>query len=400
MQARKILFTLVFALTIGRSLNCVAAQSLYTIPDGVESRWASFENPGGEKGKGAQTNGGRKGRPAIPIKAGEQVTLAEVHGSSGTVRRIWATISDRSPAMLRGLKIEMFWDGANKPAVSAPLGDFFGLGLGQMVAFQSALFASPEGKSFNCYIPMPFRTGMKIVVTNESGKDLALFFYDVDYTLGDKHDASVLYFHAHYRREDPTKLQRDFEILPRVLGKGRFLGANLGVQANRELYFDKWWGEGELKVFLDGDRDWPTLAGTGTEDYVGTGWGENQYFHLYQGVLFADRARTRYSFYRYHVPDPIYFRSDIRVTIQQIGFTLKTSAEDPLFKTGVPVYAAGPGRQEKEKGSFGLFERQDDWSSCAYFYLDKPENNLPAIDRAELRMKGLEWGGPYFGDVR
>src|SRR5258708_38411827 len=132
MQARKILFTLVFALTIGRSLNCVAAQSLYTIPDGVESRWASFENPGGEKGKGAQTNGGRKGRPAIPIKAGEQVTLAEVHGSSGTVRRIWATISGRSPAMVRGLKNEMLWDGANKPAVNAPLRHFFGIGLGQI----------------------------------------------------------------------------------------------------------------------------------------------------------------------------------------------------------------------------------------------------------------------------
>ena len=159
MPARKILFTLAFALTIGCGLDCVVAQSLYTIPDGIETRWASFENPAGEKGKGAQTNGGRKGQAALPIKAGEQVTLAEVHGSSGTVRRIWATINDRSPAMLRGLKIEMFWDGATKAAVSAPFGDFFGLGLGQMAAFQSALFASPEGKTFTCYIPMPFRTG-------------------------------------------------------------------------------------------------------------------------------------------------------------------------------------------------------------------------------------------------
>ena len=284
----------------------------------------------------------------------------------------------------------MFWDGATKPAVSAPLGDFFGIELGQMVAFQSALFASPEGKSFNCYIPMPFRTGMKIVVTNESGKDLAFFFYDVDYTLGDKHDASVLYFHAHYRRENPTEMQKDFEILPRILGKGRFLGASLGVQANRELYFDKWWGEGEVKVYLDGDREWSTLAGTGTEDYVGTGWGENQYFHLYQGVLLADSPKMRYSFYRYHVPDPIYFRSDIRVTIQQIGFTLKTSAEDSLSNSRVPIYKAGVGLAEREKGSRGLFERQDDWSSCAYFYLDTPEDNLPPIQSAELRMKGRE----------
>jgi hypothetical protein len=107
-------------------------------------------------------------------------------------------------------------------------------------------------------------------------------------------------------------------------------------------------------------------------------------------VLFADKPKMRYSFYRYHVPDPIYFRSDIRVTIQQIGITLKTSAEDPLYNSGVPIYKAGVGLVEREKGSIGLFERQDDWSSCAYFYLDKPEDNLPPIQSAELRMKGLE----------
>ncbi len=221
MLGRKILFTLAFVLIIGCRLDYVSAQSLYTLPDGVETRWASFENPAGEKGNGAQTNGGRKGRAALPIKAGEQVTLAEVRGSSGTVRRIWATINDRSPAMLRGLKIEMFWDGATKPAVSAPFGDFFGLGLGQMAAFQSALFASPEGKTFSCYIPMPFRTGMKIVLTNESGKDLRLLFYDVDYTLGDKHDVSDLYFHAHYRSESPTKLQQE--------GRGFVLSSNVST---------------------------------------------------------------------------------------------------------------------------------------------------------------------------
>ena len=145
--------TILFAFAVAAVLQCgrsgVLAQSLYTLPEGVDTRWASAENPLGEKGNAAQTNGGRKGRPAIPVKAGEQVTLAEVRGSSGTVRRIWATISDRSPAMLRGLKIEMFWDGATKPAVSAPFGDFFGFGLGRMVAFQSALFASPEARSFN-----------------------------------------------------------------------------------------------------------------------------------------------------------------------------------------------------------------------------------------------------------
>ena len=398
MPYRKISAALVSALAMHLSWNSVLAQSLYSVPQGIESRWASPENPLGEKGKGAQTNAGRKGRPAIPVKAGEQATLAEVHGSSGTVRRIEATISDRSPAMLRGLKIEMFWDGAAKPAVSAPFGDFFGLGFGHMSAFQSALFASPEGRSFNCYIPMPFRTDMKIVLTNESGKDLELLFYDVDYTLGDKHDENDLYFHAHFRRENPTKLQRDFEILPQVSGKGRFLGANLCVQANKEQYLDRWWGEGEVKMYLDGDRDWPTLAGTGTEDYVGTSWGiQGQYANLYHGSPFVDNEKMRYCLYRYHIPDPVYFKREIRVTVQQIGLA---DADDSLYKTGIPIYQAGPGLVERKKGSFGLFERQDDWSAVAYFYLDKPDDDLPPIDSPEQRMKGLGWGGPYFGHVQ
>ena len=379
--------------------SSAVAQSLYTYPEGTETRWASPENPGGEKGKAGPTNGGRKGRPAIPVKAGQQVTLAEVRNSSGTVRRIWATISDRSPAMLRGLKLEMFWDGAAKPAVSVPFGDFFGLGLSHMAAFQSALFASPEGKSFNCYIPMPFRTGMKIILSNESGRDLAQLYYDVDYTLGDKHGADALYFHAYYRRENPTRLQQDFEILPRISGKGRYLGATFGVQANKDLYIDNWWGEGEVKVFLEGDRESPTLSGTGTEDYIGTGWGLNQYSDLYQGAPFADNTKMRYSFYRYHVPDPVYFKSEIRVTIQQIGYASNLKTLNPLYKTGTPVYRAGPGLVEKAKGSQGLFERQDDWSSVAYFYLDRPEAGLPPIDPAELRMKGMEWGRPMWGDV-
>jgi hypothetical protein len=401
MPTGKILFTLAVTLAVGDWRDRALAQSLYTLPAGIETRWASPENPGGEKSKGAQTNGGRKGRPAIAVKTGEQVTLAEVRGSSGTVRRIWATISDRSPAMLSGLKIEMFWDGATKPAVSVPFGDFFGFGLGRMVAFQSALFASAEGRSFNCYIPMPFRNGMKIVLTNESGKDLQMLFYDIDYTLGDKHDTNDLYFHAHYRRENPTKLQHDFEILSQVSGRGRFLGANLCVQANKELYVDKWWGEGEVKMYLDGDREWPTLAGTGSEDYVGTSWGiQSQYANLYHGAHFVDADKMRYCFYRYHIPDPVYFKSDIRVTIQQIGFTNDRSTADPLYRTGAPIYNAGPGLVEKEKGGWGLFERHDDWSSVAYFYLDKPEDDLPPIDPPEQRMKGLAWGGPYFSDMQ
>ena len=363
----------------------LAAQPLYTVPQGVETRWASPENPSGERGKGGQTNAGRKGRAYVPVKAGERLTLAEVRGSSGTVRRIWVTINKRTPQMLRGLKIEMYWDGASRPAVRAPLGDFFGMGLGRIFTFESALFSSPEGRSFNCNIPMPFRTGMKIVIANESGADLGLLYYDVDYTLGDKHDSDALYFHAHYRRENPTRLQQDYELLPRVTGRGRFLGVNAGVIVNEQMYASTWWGEGEVKIFLDGDKELPTLNGTGTEDYIGTGWGQGRYSNLYQGCPFAEG--NRFCFYRYHVPDPVYFQQEVRVTIQQIGHVPKAKL-DELQKTGAPIYEAGPGLVAK-KTSEGLFERQDDWSSCAYFYLDRPENNLPDIDPVELRTKGL-----------
>ena len=363
------------------------AQRVYEIPDGVETRWASPENPRGEKGKAGQENAGRKGRPAIDLKAGAQLVLGEVHNSSGTVRRIWATIDKRTPQVLRGMRIDMYWDEESKPAVSAPFGDFFGTGLGRMATYQSAAFASPEGRSFNCYLPMPFRKAMKIVVTNESAENVTIF-YDVDYTLGDQHGPNDLYFHAYYHRENPTKMQRDYEILPKLAGKGRYLGANLGVIANKKLYATAWWGEGEVKVYLDGDTELPTLSGTGTEDYIGTGWGQGQYALMYQGSHIADHERMQYCFYRYHLPDPIYFRKEARVTIQQIGYR---GADEiaKLHKTGQPVYRAGPGRVEMGAWEEGIFEREDDWSSCAYFYYDRPSSDLPKLDPLEARTKGL-----------
>lgn len=366
--------------------------SLFTLPKNIETRWASPENPKGERGAGGSLNGGRKGRAFVPVKAGESLSLADVQGASGTIRRIWLTINDRSARMLRGLKIECFWDGAARPAVAAPLGDFFGTGLGRLAPFQSALFANPEGRSFNCYVPMPFRTGARVVLTNESGKDLDMLFYDVDYTLGDEHAPDALYLHAHWRRENPTTPQRDYEILPKATGRGRFLGANIGVMADKTRYFSSWWGEGEVKVYLDGDTELPTLCGTGTEDYIGTAWGQGRYHHLYQGCHVADDQRFHYCFYRYHVLDPIYFRRDVRVTIQQIG------CWDPLSRAQFknlrePVHRAGEGQNpvdfSTEPAPYGLFERRDDWSSCAYVYLDRAENDLPPLADADARTAGL-----------
>jgi hypothetical protein len=364
------------------------AQSLYEMPTGVEPRWASPENPTGAKSAGGTVNGGRKGAPTIAIKAGESKVLAEAKNTSGTVRRIWMTFWDRSPQMLRSLKIEMFWDGATKPAVSAPLGDFFGIGLGQITQFQSVFFSNPEGRSFNAIIPMPFKTGMRIVMTNESKNDLPELFYDVEYTIGDKHPANALYFHAYYRRENPTVLQKDYEILPQITGKGRYLGANIGVIVNTKEYFNTWWGEGEVKMFLDGDRALPTIVGTGTEDYIGTAWGQGAFAHLYQGSPVADEKTMRWSFYRYHVTDPIYFYRDIRITMQQIGY-LAEHSRPPLIENKRTLYRAGAGRVPMDMTKDGKFERSDDWSSTVYFYLDKPTNNLPAIDSVEKRTVGL-----------
>ena len=371
-----------------RFVSAGAANTLYVLPDGIETRWASAENWAGEKGAGGKENWGRKGSPSFRLEPGMEKTLMEVSGTSGIVRRIWMTINRRTPETLRGIRIDMYWDAQSKSAVSAPLGDFFCHGLGRMAKFDSALFSSPEGKSFNCCIPMPFKNGAKIVVTNESETGVVMF-YDVDYTLGDKFGADSLYFHAHWRRENPTTLQKDCHLLPQVKGAGRFLGVNVGVIANTEEYFKSWWGEGEVKVYLDGDSDYPTLCGTGTEDYIGTGWGQGQYATLYQGCHLADSEKMQYCFYRWHIPDPIYFREDIRITIHQIGYAGANEANQ-MKEAGKTIYrAAGPDLKEvnlNADGNVGLFERQDDWSSCAYFYLDNPTSSLPELAPLDQRQ--------------
>ena len=297
--------------------------------------------------------------------------------------------------MLRGLKIDFYWDGAERPAISAPWGDFFGFGLGSMAPFESALFNCPEGRNFNSFVPMPFRSGFRITVTNETDTDLALFWFHADFTVYDELPPNALYLHAYYHRENPTTIHKDYELLPAVKGSGRYLGANFGVIADTKLYFKSWWGEGEVKIFIDGDRQFPTLCGTGTEDYILTSWGQGRYANAYSGCPLADDDKLRYCFYRYHVPDPIYFRHEIRATIQQIGCTGPGSRKD-MHGSGNKYLKAGTDQQALDlapeaKGSeYQLFERADDWSSCAYFYLDRPANDLPALAPVAKRMEGLE----------
>lgn len=312
--------------------------------------------------------------------------MAQAAGS-GTVRRFWLTINDRCPKMLRSLVLRMYWDGEDKPAVEAPLGDFFCMPLGQMVQLENAWFDSAEGRSFNCRIPMPFRSGFRMTITNEGSDNLSLLFYDVNFTLGDSHGDNIGYFHAHWRRENPTQLGKDFEILPRVTGRGRFLGCNFGLAIDSKKYGDTWWGEGEVKMYLDGDAQYPTLCGTGAEDYAATAWGQERFCNQWHGCPLLDKEKEYFGTYRLHGPDPIYFHHDVRVTIQQIGGgfaprladILEASGEETLQVTDDGGRAMTAAELRAEKDRHFLFERQEDWSATAYFYLDKPVSELPAI---------------------
>ena len=390
----------VFILLIGVCTG-VNAQELYEVPAGKQTRWSSFENPNGNKGLGGKENKTAKGH-AFDMVAAESSRVMLDYQGAGIIERIWLTVNERSPVMLRSIRLEMYWDNAKTPAVSAPLGDFFGIGLGRRVPFESEFFSDPEGRSFNCNIPMPFKTGAKIVIINES-KTPFMLFYDVDFTTVDKHEKPVFYFHAYWNRENKTKLARDFVILPAVSGQGRFLGMNVGVIAD-SLYETSWWGEGEVKMFLDGDSQFPTLVGTGTEDYIGTAWGQGQYAHRYQGCPLADEKNKQWSFYRYHVPDPVYFQTDCKVTFQQISGE-GTDFVRRLKKKGaaiIPVSVAGEQFRKilemnpvpdlmdpKFPHGWTNYYREDDVSATAYFYLDKPSNSLPAIAEVGSRTRNL-----------
>lgn len=376
-------------------------------PDGVVTRWASPENPNGDAGRGGQTNHGAKGNAFFTIAPGAQQVLLDCKGA-GMITRMWmsGTIA-RNPEQRRMVRIDMYWDGAKKPAVSAPIGDFFGAGLGVLTAFDSELFSSPEGRSFNMTIPMPFRKSARVVVTNESPY-YVLFWYDIDYLKVNKLDDDAMYFHCYWSRDMHTKPGQDFEILPKVEGKGRYLGANIGVIGNK-AFIGTWFGEGEVKAYLDGDDDLPTLVGTGTEDYIGSGWGQGQYSSRYFGSLLSDKQHDRYAFYRYHIIDPIFFHKDCRVTIQQMGncsvsryLEMEAQGADMRLvavldaKGNNILKATGPKPEylrlldmdslpDITSMNGAYFYRSDDVSATAYFYLDKPENQLPDLPSVQLR---------------
>jgi hypothetical protein len=244
------------------------------------------------------------------------------------------TVDDRSPEMLRRIRLDIFWDGATQPAVSAPIGDLFGGGTGRMAAIDTALIASPEGRSFLSYIPMPFRKGAR-VVTNETKNRVNLIFRDVNYRHVRRFPADALYFHAYWHLAQHTSIGRDFDILPRVFGRGRFLGSIVTVVADPR-YGATWWGEGEVKMYLDGDRALPSLVGTGTEDYIGSAWQQDTFVNRFQGSLADDAKSGRWSFYRFHIPDPIFFDRDLQMNLQQIGGAPKAQVL-AMQRQGIPL---------------------------------------------------------------
>jgi hypothetical protein len=364
----------------------------------LDSRAATFENPTGERGAGGSACGGRKGSPNRRLLPGERIVLLDSDGP-GMVRHIWMTFPPGSPEAMRSKVIEVFYDGADEPSISVPCLDFFGLPHGRAVAYQSALLAAQEGRGFGSWLPMPFRRSIRVELLNGDTEPTWLY-YQIDYTRQAELPADLGHLHVSFRRENPTEMQRDFVIAEGLAGPGRFLGCNVGV---RVLDHAHWYGEGEVKVYRDGDGDLPTICGTGLEDYVGSAWGMGRHDGLYGGapLLVAPPGGQRdmpdlVGFYRWHLPDPIMFRDSLRVTIQQIGAVAfgpddeagrsAYEATNPLAGVGwVPLSVPAP-------MVFAIAERVDDYCATAYVYCVEPQ----AVPRVDLDVALADIGRlPY-----
>ena len=356
---------------------------LYT-PDGGESRAVNAENRTGEKGKGGMAASvlgrSRKGSPCIPeIKPGETAILADVDGP-GIVEHIWITVtdrtSDRNHFVLRDLVLRIYWDGEEEPSVECPLGDFFCCGFGQGCLVNSIPVVVNPNRGMNSYWSMPFRRHMKMTVENQNEESIPSFFYQIDYCRYEALSKELLYFHAQWRRQRITEKGKDYVILDEVQGAGKYVGTYLALTALER----HWWGEGEVKFYIDGDKEFPTICGTGTEDYFGGAWSfasydedgkmhETTYHTPFMGYpYYSDKDQTivhpchnddapvMRGLYRWHIPDPIRFKENLKVTLQQIGVSHR-----------------------------GLFERQDDVATVAYWYQKEPHAVFPPLPRREAR---------------
>jgi hypothetical protein len=291
----------------------------------VATRSISAENPTGEKGGGGQaepTGGpagelgqGWKVRPSITLGANSTTTLAGIEGP-GVLQHIWLTAPEQaySDCLLR-----IRWDGEPTPSVEVPLGHFFCQGHGVRCNLNSLpIVVNPSG-GFNSYWPMPFRESCEITVENQKPAGIGSFYYQVDYALRQV-PAEAGHFHAQWRRSTTTRELPEHTILDGVTGSGQYVGTYLAWNQ----FSDGWWGEGEVKFYLDGDGQFPTICGTGTEDYFGGAWGFGETFSTaflgYPQWLREPGMAPKHGLYRWHVLDPIRFHQDLRVTVQALGW--------------------------------------------------------------------------------
>jgi hypothetical protein len=278
----------------------------------------------------------------------------------------------------------------------------FGLAHGRLAPYTSALTAVQEGRGFNAYFPMPFCRRLRMELTNASTRPQPLY-YQLDYTLERELPSDAGYLHAAFHRENPTVQQRDFVIAEGFRGPGRFLGCVVGI---RVLDEGAWYGEGEVKVYRDGDTALPPICGTGLEDYVGSAWGMGQHAALYGGVpcLVGSDPRRQpdfVSFYRWHVPDPIVFERELRVTIQQIGYALFREGDEAAFDAYAathPAAGAGWDRQPPTVVARGIAERSDDYCATAFVYCSEPQpvpRVSAALATADVARLDYEQPGPF-----
>ncbi len=308
----------------------------------AKTRSISPENYTGAKGKGGMAEKGTgssaardlgvgwKINPCVVIKAKTSFTIAEID-SAGSIQHIWMTPTGN----WRYSILRFYWDGETAPSVEVPVGDFFGMGWGKYAPLNSLPVTVNPGSAFNCYWPMPFRKKCRITMENIDDKDMTLF-YQVDYVLTDV-PTDAAYFHAQFRRVNPLPYKTDYVLLDSVKGRGQYVGTYIawGVHNNG------WWGEGEIKFFMDDDGKFPTICGTGTEDYFcgsydfdtekknSSGVVESNYTEFstaYTGLHQVIRGDGHYSMaqrfgmYRWHITDPIRFEKNLKVTIQALGW--------------------------------------------------------------------------------
>jgi hypothetical protein len=336
----------------------------------AKSRSLCPENFTGEKGKAAMATEGTgknaarelgqgwKVSPSVRIKAGTTFTIGEIVGP-GCIQQIWMTPTGNWRTSI----LRFFWDDETEPSVESPVGDFFACGLGKYCQIDSLAVCVNPGSAFNCYWQMPFRKKARITLENIDDKDMVLY-YQVNYTLTEV-PADAAYFHAQFRREDPLAKKGMYTILDGIKGKGQYVGTYMAW----EVHSPGWWGEGEIKFFMDGDVEFPTIAGTGTEDYFCGSYNfENQETKRYQTfstpytglaqVLPADKiyeVGQRFGLYRWHIVDPVRFDTDLKVTIQALGW--------------------------QSEGRYLALD--DDVASVAYWYQTEPHAKFPKLPSKE-----------------